>query len=90
MFRSVAGMPHGYLCVLLYNFCFFAMQVIILKMNTEKLLESGKQFGHIQLMFRGDIPLLFLVGYACLRHPDEFPWNDFPINTVAYADSILA
>jgi FSR family fosmidomycin resistance protein-like MFS transporter len=27
MFRSVAGTPDGYLCVLLYNFCAFAMQM---------------------------------------------------------------
>ena len=29
MFRSVAGTPDGYLCVLLYNFCAFAMQMPI-------------------------------------------------------------
>jgi len=27
MYRSVAGTPEGYLCVLLYNFCAFAMQM---------------------------------------------------------------
>ena len=27
MFRSVAGTPNGYLCVLLYNFCAFALQM---------------------------------------------------------------
>jgi FSR family fosmidomycin resistance protein-like MFS transporter len=27
MFRSIAGTPDGYLCVLLYNFCAFAMQM---------------------------------------------------------------
>lgn len=27
MFRSIAGTPDGYLCVLLYNFCAFAMQL---------------------------------------------------------------
>lgn len=27
MFRSIAGAPDGYLCVLLYNFCAFAMQM---------------------------------------------------------------
>ena len=29
MFRSIAGTPDGYLCVLLYNFCAFAMQMPI-------------------------------------------------------------
>jgi len=29
MFRSIAGTPEGYLCVLLYNFCAFAMQMPI-------------------------------------------------------------
>ena len=27
MFRSIAGTPYGYLCVMLYNFCAFAMQM---------------------------------------------------------------
>jgi len=27
MFRSIAGTPDGYLCVLIYNFCAFAMQM---------------------------------------------------------------
>jgi len=27
MFRSIAGTPNGYLCVLLYNFCAFALQM---------------------------------------------------------------
>jgi len=29
MFRNIAGTPDGYLCVLLYNFCAFAMQMPI-------------------------------------------------------------
>jgi len=50
-------------------------------MFTEKLLESAKQFAHVNATLRGKVARLMMRD-AALRDPGQFTRNDFAINAV--------